>query len=303
MATQKTARKQKELLTPEQAGEVFTELKRDIANLISFASHIGREGKVEGTLEGEKDVTTFTSQSVKSFRSLINKNIDELFSQYKLALRGRRGAPKRKSGETRIPGLVKLIDTYRNFWAGANLGLSNPNDSRSASLASSVPLLTKKGITSPGMLTSLWTTYVDVNNLKTVGPDGKQNRLRADDYMNRILGRAFDHLERNTPTPEALDNYNEKVASGKKKAEKPEKFDRNSFNRKWLANISSMYMVLGPDDESSPTKLAGKKAVGNDRPLTADEKENLKMDTELRKQVQDEVEVSKAARGGAVDEE
>ena len=297
-----TTRAQRTAMPAQQFKEDIATLKRDIGNLITLAAQIAREGSVTVTLAGQKEPVTFGAQSIKSFRSQINKKLTAIQSEYSLAMRGRR--VKRATGRAGgLPNLSLISESYRIFWQGANLGPLTPlnfsvEDIRAhafpdnQAVVNQLPLLTTEGITSSSLLQSAWATYIDSNGLRHP-TDPKLLSVAGDDYLQDALGPALDWLEANTPTAEQNARYQAKLDAGKdvNKLDPPEKFNRNGFKRYWLATIGSFYTVPRPAAAVS----AAQAAVGNDAPMSVEVEAQLRAE-ETRKSVQDEITVLKGVR-------
>lgn len=246
-------------------------LKRDIGNLVTLASQIAREGSVTVKLNKEKDPVTFGAQSIKSFRSQINKKLTSLASEYSLAMRGRR--VKRAAGRAGgLPNLSLISPSYQTFWANANLGPLNPLNydydqienrtfPKVEDVINKLPLLVQEGITSSSLLQSVWATYIDVNGLRNAPPTQKDldqylgqqpysgmNRadavaainklpqfsalyLHVDDHMLESLGSALDWLEDNTPTAEQESRYQAKLQAQAEAGEKKKLNAPEKFDR------------------------------------------------------------------------
>jgi hypothetical protein len=111
---------------------------------------------------------------------------------------------------------IRVTDKMINFFRHANLGQVNPNDPTSKPLNECIPLLTEQGITTPSILTLLFSIYAQVNNLNDrascnhVDPNNLQSpllpmaqrnrhRLGADDLLATWFHETFDRLRAKGP--------------------------------------------------------------------------------------------------------
>ena len=276
-----------------QFKEDTKKLKADIANLTTFASNIGRQGSVSVRMnDDDEEPVSFTAQDVKSFRSQINKKLMDMQAEYSIVFKGKKQKKEKKANQ--LPNLSKITDTYRDFWANADLGLVDPDPSKAESednptVISMLPMLTDQGVTSSSLLQSAWATYIDVHKLKNKEAK-KAKFIKADDHMVDSLGNALDWLEENTPLPEQKERYKKKKAAGKK-AEEPEEFDRYAFKRFWLATIGSYYTVPRPCAEPSEVQVR----IGNKKAMSEEEETELR-DSDNRRSVQEEITLLKEVR-------
>jgi hypothetical protein len=258
-----------------------------INELVTLAAIVGREGTFKMKLPGHKEETAIGAQEIRSWTSQIRAELVNLAKEYTNALQKK---PRRAKRAGSAPNLSYITDAYRDFWRGANLGLVYPGQAQSADnvpVNTQLPFLTEQGITSSALLQSAWATYIDVNDLKD---KDDTLLLRTDDYMNRKLKTTLDWLEKNTPTPEQEKRYKAKVAAGKE-PNPPERFNRNSFKRYWLAVIGSFYTVPRIGNQPSPQQIL----AGNTTALTAEEEQALR-DEANRQAVQEEINLLKEVR-------
>lgn len=309
--TTKKTREQKPLPTPDEMTKEIKDLKNQLSWLITLAINVGQDGKV--VIPWGKKNAEFGRQSLKSFLAQVNKKLGEILSNYKKlnSEKGRR--KKRQVEEGYVPkpksfGLTKISESFRRFWAGANLGNVIPGDPNSPRLVDELPLLTKEGITTPALLPSLWATYIEANGLTD-----KNNKtlIHPDEHMKQDLGQAIRYFVSN-PNKKAMDTYNarlkkyeENLKAGKKVGKKPN--NPNSFSIDVLPNTFptslSKYFVV-PRTEEDLTKE--KEAVGNDAIITPAElaklqdpgtKEEVKRELEIVKEVRDRYKASKGGKG------
>lgn len=88
---------------------------------------------------------------------------------------------KRKNRKsTKINTLFYVSDQLVEFYKNANLGKLDPGDEDSDDLSDHMSLVTERRIATSGILTSLMSRYIDVNNLKSTSQSG---RFVPDDNM------------------------------------------------------------------------------------------------------------------------
>jgi len=133
--------------------------------------------------------------------STVVRKIRELKKFHKEALKPKKrgtidpvtGLPVKRGGGFSLP--IRISDDLRGFFTNANLGLIEPRlppSSDNTELRENLPLLTKYGITSPSLLTPLFSIYALVNGLQ----NGEQrNLLHADEYMRQALGTTLATLQ------------------------------------------------------------------------------------------------------------
>ena len=111
-----------------------------------------------------------------------NAYMSQLRDIKRMVMNNRKKRNKRTNSQ--LNSLFYVSDQLVSFYKGAKLGPSDPSSSRSAKLSSSIDIITKKHMTTSGILTSLISRYIDANNLKTPGVSG---RFQPDDRMKEYL--------------------------------------------------------------------------------------------------------------------
>ncbi len=333
--TTQTTRAQRTAMPAQQFKEDIATLKRDIGNLITLAAQIAREGSVTVTLPGQKEPVTFGAQSIKSFRSQINKKLTAISSEYSLAIRGRRA--KRATGRAGgLPNLSLISDSYRRFWAEANLGPLDPRNFSIEDIAAGnfpddqavvgqLPLLTEQAITSSSLLQSAWATYIDVNGLRNT-PNYTQDELNAllqeDVYRNMTRDEALKainalpqysglylHVDRHIEDSlgPALDWLEQNTPTVEQQARYQAKLDANTDPKKTFdepekfdRNAFKRYWLATIGSfytvpRPGAPASPAQIAVGNDVAMTQEQETNLRQEA-TRRDVQAEIAVLKDVR-------
>lgn len=87
---------------------------------------------------------------------------------------------KRKKIGTKVNSLFYVSDQLVEFYKNAELGKVDPEDDNSDDLKDHIDIITKHRMATSGILTSLMSRYIDVNNLKSKNQNG---RFMFDDNM------------------------------------------------------------------------------------------------------------------------
>ena len=301
--TTKKTREQKPLPTPDEMTKEIKDLKNQLSWLITLAISVGQDGKV--VIPWGKKNAEFGRQSLKSFLAQVNKKLGEILSNYK-KLNSEKGRRKKRQVEEGVEGaapkqrsfgLTKISESFRHFWATANLGHVIPNDPNSPLLVDQLPLLTNEGITTTSLLQSLWATYIEVNGL--VDPNNK-SLILPDDHMKQDLSKAIEYFISH-PTKRSMETYREKlrkydenVKAGKKVGNRP--VDPSTFSFDVLPNTFTTsltkYFVV-PRTEAGLTPE--KRYVGNNAVITPAELAKLQ-DPRNKEEVKNELEIVKDVR-------
>ena len=167
----------------------------------------------------------FTRNNINNYSRIY---INQLDLDLKAAWNNRRRRSNKKgsSDKTKIPFYIsdQMRDFYKN---AAKLGPADPEKPNSK-LSKEIDLLSKKGMATSGILTSLLTNYISVNDLYVYDKDGnKTGRYLPDENMKdcfsdcvltlkgkNITGRDF----REGTSLQKMEEIKEKFSEGKKSA-------------------------------------------------------------------------------------
>lgn len=133
---------------------------------------------------------------------------------------------KKKSNRSnaQLNQLFYVSDQLVDFYKGAKLGPSDPENPRGRKLASDITLLLEKRMATSGILTSLISRYIDNNELKT---PGQPRRFKPDDKMKKCLSTTSYQLhgedlgDRDIPAstdPKKREKIEAHIKSGSKSA-------------------------------------------------------------------------------------
>jgi hypothetical protein len=133
---------------------------------------------------------------------------------------------KRKTNRSnaQLNQLFYVSDQLVKFYTGAKLGPSDPENPRGRKLNAEIDLLTKRHMSTSGILTSLISRYIETNELKT---SGQPRRFKPDAKMKDCLSSTtymlFDEdlSDREIPPstrPEKADKIRDNISLGKKSA-------------------------------------------------------------------------------------
>lgn len=123
------------------------------------------------------DNHTFKSSDINTYSRIYIAQLGELKPIF-----NRRNKRVHKGGE-QLQKPFFLSDQIVDFYKDANLGPSDPDKPRSK-LSKEIDLITKKHMATSGILTSLFTNYIEANDLKAVDSEGKHTgRFLPDDRM------------------------------------------------------------------------------------------------------------------------
>jgi hypothetical protein len=210
-------KKQYERIEPKQFKEKLSKLQSDLDNLIELSSAVA-EGKAKkvsvldaaGNKIGKRDVNHLRSEYVKQMK--------ELSGFYTAAYRRKRAPGAKRRGGTGFRTPIMVSDSLRDFFANAELGYSDPTDANSAPLRDVIQLLVNRdvqaelaqqvgladipGITTPALLTPLFSIYAAVNQLTDLATNNRgksevdKNRqyLGADAAMKQYFADTFRRL-------------------------------------------------------------------------------------------------------------
>ncbi len=127
---------------------------------------------------------------------------------------------------TQLNSLFYVSDQLVSFYEGADLGPSDPSVKKSKPLESALTLLTEKHMATSGILTSLFSRYVEHNGLKSDKEDRK-GRFMPDSRMKSALAttnpllHGEDLTERELPSDipsDKMEKINDVLKNGSKSA-------------------------------------------------------------------------------------
>ena len=138
---------------------------------------------------------------------------------------------KRKSTRTnsQLNSLFYVSDQLVAFYKGANLGPLDPSVSKSGKLSDNLDILIKRRMATSGILTSLFSRYIETNSLKTEGSAGRfqpDARMKTAFASTKYLLRREDLGKRDLPSDvpsERAERIGANIKAGSKSA-----FDRVS---------------------------------------------------------------------------
>lgn len=194
--------------------DYFKDAFRAIFNLQAELCRFGPNHKLEikNHKIGRKDINQFLKAALYQMG-----NLPKLYALKK---------KKQPRQNSKLSALFYVSDQLVAFYDGAELGLSDPEDEDSTPLADEIGLLTKDHMANSGILTSLFSRYVDENNLKSDKEDRK-GRFVPDQRMKTALSTTNpvlfgeDLLERDLPeglSNEKQEKVEENAALGSKSA-------------------------------------------------------------------------------------
>lgn len=133
---------------------------------------------------------------------------------------------KRKTNRSnaQLNQLFYVSDQLVKFYTGSKLGPADPENPRGRKLSSEIDLLTKRHMSTSGILTSLISRYIEANELKT---SGQRKRFKPDAKMKECLSSTSyvlfgeDLSDRDIPpstTPEKSEKIRDNISLGKKSA-------------------------------------------------------------------------------------
>lgn len=192
----------------------FRDAFRAIFNLQAELYRFGPNHKLEikNHKIGRKDINSFLKAALYQMGDLP-----------KLYALKKKKQPRQNS---KLSALFYVSDQLVAFYDGAELGPSDPSDPNSPPLADEISLLTKNHMANSGILTSLFSRYVDENGLKSDKEDRK-GRFIPDQRMKTALSTTNpvlfgeDLLERELPeglSKEQQERIDENTALGGKSA-------------------------------------------------------------------------------------
>jgi len=152
----------------------FRDAFRAIFNLQTELYRFGPNHKLEikNHKIGRKDINSFLKAALSQMGDLP-----------KLYALKKKKPPRQNS---KLSALFYVSDQLVAFYDGADLGLSDPEDEKSSPLVSEIGLLTKDHMANSGILTSLFSRYVDENGLRSDKEDRK-GRFVPDQRMKTSL--------------------------------------------------------------------------------------------------------------------
>lgn len=230
-------------MTSVQFGEHLKGITGAVENLVSLATAVGGLKKGErlalesGQQIGKRELRSAVSQVVAQIRQL-KKIHKEAGKTKKRQTLGPDGQPKRRGGGFNLP--IRVSQNLQQFFATANLGPVDPQNPAGPQLRDHLQLLTQQGITSPSLLTPLFSIYAKVNNMQN---PGQRNLLMADAHMRQYLGTTLARLQ------EDIQPHMGKPGKGGKPPKMLPGFDANAFPYAYLQNITKLNKVQLSDAE------------------------------------------------------
>ena len=167
------------------AGEAF-----DFALLVGSLQKGQRLHLPDGRLVGRRELRSAVSAVSQAIKELKKYHKEALKAKKRQAIDPITGLPVKRGGGFSLP--IRVTDELRGFFATAQLGLRDPRDGNSGTLVEFLGLLTQQGVTSPSLLTPLFSIYALVNGLQD---PAQRNILHADTHMQQYLGNTLVLLQ------------------------------------------------------------------------------------------------------------
>lgn len=224
----------------------LVEISKSVDDLVELAVQVGALEKgqrlqlPDGRQVGKRELRSATSQVVQTIRDLRKFHKAALRAKKRISVDPETGEPVRRGGGFSLP--IKVSDELKNFFATANLGPVDPTDPKSPSLSSQLVLLTQAGITSPSLLTPLFSIYVNRNNLQD---KEQRNYLHADEHMKKHLGGTLSRLQKE------IQPHQSKPSKNGKPARMLPGFNPSNFPYYYLQNIVQSNKVSMTKEETA----------------------------------------------------
>jgi hypothetical protein len=232
----------------------LVEISKSVDDLVELAVQVGGLEKgqrlqlPDGRQVGKRELRSATSQLVQTIRELRRYHKAALRAKKRVSIDPATGEPIRRGGGFSLP--IRVTDELKNFFATANLGSVDPSDPKSPSLSSQLVLLTQGGVTSPSLLTPLFSIYVNRNGLQD---KEHRNILHADTHMSKYLGNTLTRLQRE------IQPHQSKPSKNGKPARMLPGFNPASFPYYYLQNIVQANKV--PMSKEETAQLASNQDV------------------------------------------
>lgn len=246
------------VLTTKDFRDYVKDVARGWADLVATAKKVATLEKGQAIrLADGSEVNSATVKSLQSRMTAITKGLAKSYAALAKSKKKRAvTAGSRRGGGFANP--IRVTDELREFFKTAELGYiggvtrknnvkrtpeaitANPNDPANGRLVDVLGLLTERGVTSPSLLTPLFSIYALVNNLQD--PE-HHNMLHADAHMNRYLGEALARAEA------------EVKAHITPKGKQMPAFDRNAFPYTYVQYITKFSKpAMSKDERKLETK-------------------------------------------------
>lgn len=233
MSTVPKTRKPKkvyERIEPKQFKERLGQLQNDLDTLIELSAAVA-EGKANNVPVEDAAGNKIGKRTVNHLRSEYVKELKELSGYYNAAYKRKRAPGTKRRGGTGFRTPIMVSDNLREFFTNAELGRTDPKDPSSDRIHDVIQLLINRdaqrdianqaglddipGITSPALLTPLFSIYAKVNNLKdraTINQgksevDKNRHYLGADPMMKEYFANTFKRLTALGPHTTAKGNF------------------------------------------------------------------------------------------------
>lgn len=233
-------------LTNKQFGEHLAVITSAVEDLVQLATAVGGLKKGErlalqsGAQIGKRELRSATSAVIAQIRQLKKFHKEAGRTKKRQAL-GPDGQPKRRGGGFNLP--IRVTPALQQFFATANLGPVDPRDPTGPQLRDHLLLLSQDGITSPSLLTPLFSIYAQVNGLQN---PQQRNLLRADANMQQYLGPTLMELQR------TIQPHMGKPGKTGKPARMLPGFNPEAFPYAYLQNIIKLNKVdLTPEEKAA----------------------------------------------------
>jgi hypothetical protein len=224
----------------------LTDISKSVDDLVELAVQVGGLEKgqrlqlPDGRQVGKRELRSAASQVVQTIRDLRKYHKAALRTKKRVSIDPATGEPIRRGGGFSLP--IRVTDELKNFFATANLGPVDPSDPKSPSLSSQLFLLTQAGVTSPSLLTPLFSIYVNRNGLQD---KEQRNILHCDDHMRKHLSNTLTRLQKE------IQPHQSKPSKSGKPARMLPGFNPASFPYYYLQNIVQANKVSMTKDETA----------------------------------------------------
>jgi hypothetical protein len=202
-------------LTNKEFAHKIKYLQTAVKNLVQLTSHVYR---LPANTALRLDDKIINRSDIKEYTESLISQLGERTKDY--------SSRKKRSprNNDRLNALFFVGKQLMDFYTGANLGPVDLDSPKGKKLAKDIELVTKHGMATSGILTSLLSRYISVNGLKSKAVGG---RFLPDDRMKKyfdnceynLFGKVINDREINPQTPpDRIEKVQDHIANSKKSA-------------------------------------------------------------------------------------